>query len=135
MIYPSQEANTFIEYEDDGFSNEFENGNNLITEITQQETDDKVVVNLNPSKGKGYANLVENRETIIEVFLSVTPKRVRFNEKEISNWEFIDKYLFTFAAENSGSSFSKQIINCGKFVKITLPRTSIFTNITIEIVK
>lgn len=135
VIYPSQTFTTFTEYEDDGISNGFEQGESLFTAITQQETAEKIKVTIEKAEGKGYPNFAENRETTVEIFLPTAPKKVLVAGKEITTWSYEEKVLPTFAPVDSSSRFSKQTLSCGKFVKITLPKESIFTSLTLEIVK
>lgn len=135
VVYPSQELTTFTEYEDDGISNGFENEEILLTNVAQRETADKVVVTIGKAQGEGYQNFVENRETTVEIFLPTAPKKVLVAGKEISDWSYEDKVLPTFAPKDSPSHFAQQTLSCGKFVKVTLPSASIFTPLTVEILK
>lgn len=125
LFYPSVEKTTFTEYEDDGISNDFEAGKYLTTLISQEKKENELMINIHSAQGEGYEEMIEKRQTKVQVFLDKKPEKVILNGEEIADWTYEKLLLKTFAPENSQSDFSQKEISLGNFVTIHVPETSI----------
>ena len=125
LFYPSVEKTTFTEYEDDGISNDFEAGKYLTTLISQEKKENELMITIHSAQGEGYEEMIEKRQTKVQVFLDKKPEKVILNGEEIADWTYEKLLLKTFAPENSQSDFSQKEISLGNFVTIHVPETSI----------
>ena len=130
-VYPSEEPTTFTVYEDDGISTSYEKGGFATTKIHQAITD-TIQISIEKTKGS-YSQMVFERETILFVFSKQPVKEVFINGQKVTNWTYGPLDFPKFTKKESTSTFSKQKLSLGDFVKIKIDKQSIFDEIKINI--
>lgn len=131
LIYPSSKKTSFVVYEDDGLSNDFESGKYLTTLISQEKKENDLVITIHGAKGEGYSKMITERKTKVQIFLEDKPEKVFVNGKEVADWKYDDLHLPTFAPENSTSEFSKKKITLGQFLTVEISEKDIQETIEI----
>lgn len=82
-IYPSGKT-SFIEYDDDGTTEAYREGDSSVTRITSEQAGDKVTVTIEPTEGM-YDGMVKERVTELRINVTQAPKSLvaRVGKKSI----------------------------------------------------
>lgn len=121
VVYPGAEASLVL-YEDDGISNEFEQGNYLTQAITLGQTDKQISLQIAAATGKFVAQRPECQWKL-SIYSPEKPQTVSVNGEAVA-----------FTHEARQMMINEEVtVDQGRFVEFVIPKTSRTATITMTI--